>query len=171
MRLRTENGVDLAEVGALHWRSRVAAYAHILAPEVLTAGSAEAFGEWWTERWRWERETHRLTVAEQDGRVVGFTYVGPSETPDAAELYAIHIEPDLRGTGVGRELMIDALARLGEIGGDRAVLWVLAENAAARRFYDKGGWAPDGTTRVEPINGQPVPQLRYAHPLQVSTAR
>jgi ribosomal protein S18 acetylase RimI-like enzyme len=165
MHLRTGNGFDLAAVGAVHWRSRVVAYAGILEPEMLEARPAEAFGEWWTERWRWEQETHRLTVAERDGRVLGFTYVGPSETPGAAELYAIHVEPELVGTGIGRELMIDALGRLGEIGGDRAVLWVLEENERARRFYDKGGWSPDGATRVEPVNGQPVPQLRYSHEL------
>ena len=143
----------------------LAAYAHILAAETLGGGSAEAFGEWWTERWRWEKDTHRLTVAERDDEVVGFTYVGPSETPGAAELYAIHVEPDLVGTGVGRDLMVAALPQLAEIGGERAVLWVLEANDRARRFYDQGGWTPDGSTRVEPISGEPVPQLRYTHPL------
>lgn len=146
----------------MHFRSRAAAYAHILAPETLAAGSAEAFGEWWAERWRWERETHRLTVAERDGEVVGFTYVGPSETPGQPELYAIHVAPELVGTGLGRQLMGGALAELREIGGGRAVLWVLEENERARRFYDRGGWVADGATRVEPIGGEPVPQLRYA---------
>jgi ribosomal protein S18 acetylase RimI-like enzyme len=162
MRLRTGEDFDLAAVGAVHYRSRVAAYAHIIEPEMLTARPAEALSEWWTERWRWEKQTHRLTVAEQDGEVVGFTYVGPSETPGAVELYAIHVAPELVGTGLGRELMAGALEQLTEIGGERAVLWVLEENDRARRFYDRGGWAPDGETRVEAINGEPVPQLRYS---------
>jgi ribosomal protein S18 acetylase RimI-like enzyme len=143
----------------------VDAYAHILSADVLGALTAEALGAWWAERWKWERETHRLTVAESGGRVAGFSYVGPSETDGAAELYAIHVEPDLVGTGVGRLLMENALGQLAEVGGERAVLWVLEENGRARRFYDRGGWQPDGTTRVEPISGQPVRQLRYARPL------
>ncbi|WP_127499633.1 GNAT family N-acetyltransferase [Actinoplanes solisilvae] len=163
--LRTAKDSDLVAVGAVHQRSRVAAYAHILAADTLALRTAESFGEWWTERYRWEADTHRLTVAELDGRVVGFTYVGPSETPGAAELYAIHVEPDLVGTGVGRRLMEDALDGLEKVGGSRAVLWVLADNSRARRFYAAGGWIPDGATRVEPVNGEPVEQLRYSRPL------
>jgi ribosomal protein S18 acetylase RimI-like enzyme len=165
MRLRTGKDFDLKSVGGVHWRSRAAAYAHILEPETLAGGSAEALGEWWSERWKWEQETHRLTVADRDGEIVGFTYVGPSETEGAVELYAIHVVPELVGTGVGRELMANALRQLEEIGGDRAVLWVLEENERARRFYDRAGWVPDGETRVEAVNGEPVSQLRYSRPL------
>lgn len=165
--LRTVEDFDLFGVGAVHQRSRAAAYAGILAPETLAMSSAEAFGQWWSERWKWERDTHRLTVADQDGEVVGFTYVGPSETPGAVELYGIHVDPEHVGTGLGRQLMINALAQLTELGGggDRAVLWVLEANEVARRFYDRGGWTPDGATRTEPVNGEPVAQLRYSYPL------
>jgi ribosomal protein S18 acetylase RimI-like enzyme len=161
MRLRTGNDSDLSAVGAVHYRSRAAAYAHILAPETLAASRAEGFSEYWIERWRWEKETHRLTVAERDDEIVGFTYVGPSETPGAAELYAIHVAPKLVGRGLGRDLMINALKQLRDIGAGRAVLWVLEENEVARRFYDRGGWVPDGETQVDAINGEPVPMLRY----------
>ena len=163
--MRAGNDGDLFGVGAVHQRSRVAAYAHILSAQTLAARTAEAFGEWWSERWKWEQETHRLTVADLDGEVIGFTYVGPSETAGAAELYAIHVDPDLIGTGVGRQLMVNALAQLTELDGERAVLWVLADNELARRFYDRGGWTEDGATRVEPVNGEPVAQIRYTHPL------
>ena len=91
--------------------------------------------------------------------MVGFTYLGPSEEPGVPELYAIHVDPAYVGTGVGRLLMIDALEHLGE----RArVLWVLEGNARARRFYERGGWALDGTTRDVPMGGETAHQLRYA---------
>ncbi|SNY28176.1 GNAT family N-acetyltransferase [Paractinoplanes atraurantiacus] len=163
--LRTAEEFDLYAVGALHQRSRVAAYAHILPAEVLEARSEEGFREWWAERWKWERDTHEMTVAVLDGEIVGFTYVGPSETPSSAELYAIHVAPSAVGTGVGRALMRNALDQLRRLGAPRAVLWVLEDNAVARRFYERGGWTPDGADRTEPINGVPVRQLRYALPL------
>ena len=170
VRLRTlgpyAGDLDLRAVGALHQRSRAATYAHILSPETLANGSAEAFGEWWRERWQWERETHRLTVAERDGEVVGFTYVGPSPTHGAVELYGIHVDPGLVGTGVGRLLMANALAQLSEMGGERAVLWVLEDNERARHFYARGGWYEDGATRVEPVSNEPVRQLRYSRALR-----
>jgi GNAT superfamily N-acetyltransferase len=166
--LRTGDDRDLMAVGELHFRSREAAYAHIVGD--AEGIPAAALGEWWRERWRWEQDTHRLTVAELDGEIVGFTYVGPSEVDDVAELYAIHVRPELVGHGVGRLLMIDALGRLAAIA-RTAVLWVLEENAVARDFYARGGWAPDGETRVEAVSGVPVKQLRYARDLVGGSAR
>jgi GNAT superfamily N-acetyltransferase len=156
--LRTGNDRDWAEVGALHYRSRAAAYAHFLTPAALNVGSPAALGQWWAERWNWERETHRLTVAVAGGRIVGFTYLGPSDVPGVIELSAIHVEPSLVGTGIGALLMADALPHLG----DRAVLWVLDLNDRARRFYERGGWVFDGTTRDEWMGGQMTHQLRYS---------
>jgi GNAT superfamily N-acetyltransferase len=166
VQLRPATAADQAAVGALHHRSRATAYADLLDdPESFAAYGPEKFVAWWTERWKWEQETHRMTVAEDDGELAGFSYIGPSETPGAAELYAIHLDPARVGTGVGRLLMVRALRELPEFGAGRAVLWVLEGNTVARRFYENGGWSPDGATRVEPINDQPLAQLRYSHPL------
>jgi hypothetical protein len=54
--------------------------------------------------------------------------------------------------------MLDALPHLG----DHAVLWVLEGNARARRFYERGGWFADGTSRDEAMGGEPTHQLRYS---------
>jgi len=156
--LRPATDDDLLAVGALHHRSRSAAYADILSPAALGFGSAAAMGEYWAERWKWERETHRLTVAVDEGEIVGFTYVGPSDEEGVRELYAIHVDPRFVGSGVGKLLMVDTLAHLG----DRAVLWVLEGNARARRFYERGGWFADGTTRDDAIGGEMTHQLRYS---------
>jgi len=156
--LRPGADPDLAAVGALHYRSRAAAYAEILSPAALAFGSPAVLGEWWAERWKWERETHRLTVAADAGEVVGFSYVGPSFDEGVRELYAIHVDPAFVGSGVGKLLMLDALPHLG----DQAVLWVLEGNARARRFYERGGWFADGTSRDEAMGGEPTHQLRYS---------
>jgi GNAT superfamily N-acetyltransferase len=168
--LRTVDDSDLAAVGALHHRSRTDAYAGLVSAAGLAAGSAEAMGEWWAERWRWERDVCRLTVAADGDTVIGFSYLGPSETPDAVELYAIHVDPTRVGTGVGRLLMAGALHDLAamsmsEPGRDRAVLWVLVGNTRARRFYERAGWVPDGAERLAPIGPELVAQLRYARSL------
>ena len=156
--LRTADDGDLEAVGSLHYRSRASAYQDIVSPSALTFGSEGALGEWWTERLRWEKDTHRLTVAVSDDTIVGFSYVGPSATPGVRELYAIHVDPGFVGTGVGRLLMADALRHLGA----RAVLWVLEGNIRARAFYEKCGWQPDGETREAPMGGEVTHQVRYA---------
>ncbi len=163
--LRPAADDDLRAIGALHYHSRVTAYAGILSPGALTYGSPGVLGEWWAERWKWERDTHRLTVAVEGDTLAGFSYVGPSEQDGVAELYAIHADPRYVGTGVGRLLMVDALPALARLG-DRAVLWVLADNTRARRFYERGGWTPDGVTRTEAMGGEPVAQVRYARAVE-----
>lgn len=155
--LRIATDADTDAIGSLHYRSRASAYQDIVTPAALTFGSEGALGEWWAERWRWEKDTNRLTVAVLDDRVVGFSYLGPAETPGVSELYAIHVDPAEVGTGIGRLLMQDALRHLGA----RAVLWVLEGNAHARRFYEQGGWRPDGETRDAPIGGEVTRQVRY----------
>ncbi|SDT70470.1 GNAT family N-acetyltransferase [Actinoplanes derwentensis] len=163
--IRPADDGDVLAVGALHHRSRAAAYAHLIPSETFAARGPEAMGAWWQERWKWERDSHRMTVAVDDGELAGFTYVGPSETPGAVELYAIHVAPDRVGTGVGRQLMAHALTELAQLGEARAVLWVLTDNPIARRFYEHGGWKPDGETRTAPVNDRDLPQLRYSRAL------
>ncbi|WFE38491.1 GNAT family N-acetyltransferase [Micromonospora sp. WMMD998] len=161
--LRPATEADLMAVGALHQRSRVAAYSSFLPPEALADPTPEAMGRYWVERLTWEGADHRMIVAERDGRLVGFSYLGPDDEGDPATglLSAIHLEPDERGRGTGRALMVDALSAIRARGWTRAALWVLRDNAAARRFYERGGWHATGGHLTEHIGSVTVPQLRY----------
>jgi len=165
--LRPATVDDLMAVGALHRRSRVAAYSSFLPAEALADPSAEAMGRYWVERFGWERDDHRMTLAERDGRLVGFSYLGPDDEGDPATglLNAIHLDPDELGRGTGRELMVDALDAMRSRGWRRGVLWVLERNAPARRFYERGGWCPTGERREELFGAARTPQLRYARDL------
>ncbi|BCJ52159.1 hypothetical protein Asp14428_36340 [Actinoplanes sp. NBRC 14428] len=85
VRLRPAADADLPAVGDLHYRSRASAYAGLVSPAALTFGSPAALGEWWAERWKWERDTHRLTVAVTDG--AGHSLTGtprPGDRPSGA---------------------------------------------------------------------------------------
>ncbi|MDG4793252.1 GNAT family N-acetyltransferase [Micromonospora sp. WMMD1082] len=165
--LRPATPDDLMAVGALHQRSRVAAYSSFLPAEALADPTPEAMGRYWAERWVWERDDHRMTVAERDGALAGFSYLGPDDEgdPGTGLLCAIHLDPAERGRGVGRQLMIDALAGMRARGWRRAVLWVLRDNTPARRFYERGGWQPTGAEHTEMIGTAYAPQLRYTRPL------
>jgi GNAT superfamily N-acetyltransferase len=164
--IRSAGERDLTAVAALHYRSRAAAYSGFIPAAALHAVPASSMVEYWTERWRYERDTHQLTVATEGDEVVGFTYLGPDEQPDTGILHAIHVAPDAQGRGVGGALMADALDKLASGGWQRAVLWVLAENGHARDFYERGGWAPDGEQRDDFIGPALVHQVRYTRPLR-----
>ncbi|WP_229072037.1 GNAT family N-acetyltransferase [Actinoplanes sp. DH11] len=167
--LRPATEADQPAVGALHHRSRAAAYADLVDPASFEARGPDMMVAYWVERHRWEQDTHRMTLAVDDDELIGFSYIGPSETEGAAELYAIHLDPSRVGTGAGRLLMQDALAELPRYGQPRAVLWVLEGNTVARRFYERGGWSCDGVTRADTVNDQPVTHVRYSYPLEPST--
>ena len=162
--LRLAQAADIDAIGALHYESRMAAYRDFVPLAGLRALAPESLAAWWRERFAYESGTHRLTVAESDGRIVGFSYVGPEEEHEAGvgQLYAIHLDPAAQGRGFGRALMTDALATIERNGWRRAVLWVLDGNAHARRFYERGGWRPDGREREELMGAAPTRQLRYA---------
>lgn len=177
--LRPARKIDLMAVGALHQRSRMAAYADFLPAEALARPTPRAMGRYWSERWSHERGNHVLTVAEHAGRLVGFSYLGPDpeEEPkpnDEVEgdsgtgaattglLHAIHLDPRWRGRGIGRLLMVDALQTLAVEGYRRAVLWVLVDNTPARSFYERGGWMCDGLEREDMIGSALTPLVRYS---------
>jgi GNAT superfamily N-acetyltransferase len=164
--IRSADERDLTAVGHLHHRSRAAAYSGFLPAAALDAVPAASMVEYWTERWRYERDTHQMTVAiAERGEVVGFTYLGPDEEPDTGILQAIHVTPDAQGRGVGGALMTDALDKLAACGWHRAVLWVLADNTHARGFYERGGWVADGEQRDDFIGPALVHHVRYVKAL------
>ena len=80
------------------------------------------------------------------------------------ELYALYVTPAWWSAGVGRALMGSVLAALRDDRYPRAVLWVLGDNARARRFYARAGFAPDGATNILAGLGG-VLEVRYARSL------
>lgn len=110
-------------------------------------------------------------VAERDGAVVGWGCCGPCRDEDAdapagaGELYALYVRPEHVSTGVGRALLAALLERAAAGGFDPLVLWVLKENARARRFYEKAGFRPDGAEEPFDVGGVGVPEVRYTRSL------
>jgi|SRR5580692_8637683 len=81
-----------------------------------------------------------------------------------AELYALYVRPARWSTGTGRALMDRVIARTSAAGYRDIVLWVLEENARARRFYERAGYSADGATNVlDRLGG--VLEVRYRRAL------
>jgi ribosomal protein S18 acetylase RimI-like enzyme len=86
-----------------------------------------------------------VRVAEEDGRVLGFSAVLPP-AGESAELDGLFVEPDLMRGGVGRALVDDAVDRLRTAGVAR--LEVTA-NPRALGFYEKLGFVAVGSADTE----------------------
>ncbi len=110
-------------------------------------------------------------VAVEDGAIVGFATTMPSREPDLprhGEVCALYVDPGLWGGGIGVALISAARAQLFELGFRSAVLWVLAGNVRAERFYQIDGWAPDGLHRIDSVWGVTVDEVRYQRRLEAS---
>jgi putative acetyltransferase len=148
MTLRPARPEDMATVADIWHRAwHVAHPGHV--PDGLTAGrTLEAFHA------RTPARVADTTVAEAEGRVVGFTMV------DGDELEQLFVDPDLHGSGVAAPLLAAGETRIAASGYDVAWLAVVVGNARARRFYEKHGWydagdlpyqvTADGTTYISP---------------------
>lgn len=161
---------DIARIRVETWR---AAYAGLIADEVLASLDAAREGERRTERWDEFHADPRMTelVAHVDGAVAGWAAVGPSQDadlPDDGQVFAVYALPEFWGAGVGHALMEAAVAFLRSAGFARAHLWVLDGNERAAAFYERHGWIEDGATMTDDslVRGHdPLHERRRVKPL------
>ncbi len=148
----------VAEIRVLGWRF---AYRGLMPQPFLDALSARA-----------DAERHRARLMEGDGSVlnlvasvddeiVGWAALGPYRDDELrtedAELYAIYLDPEHVGTGVGRALMREGLRQCAALGHERVYLWVVRGNARARRFYERAGFWADGAEEPYEVAGFSCP--------------
>jgi GNAT superfamily N-acetyltransferase len=165
--VRTATTDDRAAVAAVHVRSWQAVYRGLLPDEYLDGLRPEDRATRYTFGSD-ESSRQSTIVAVENGVISGFATMGPSrdsDIPDAGEVYAIYVDPDSWGLGVGRLLMTTARSHLERMGFSRALLWVLDGNDRAQRFYDTDGWVPDGVRREEERWGVMSREARFRRPL------
>lgn len=63
-------------------------------------------------------------------------------------LEGLYVVPERWGTGLAGELHDRALEVVRGLGSQRCHLWVLEDNARARRFYERRAWRENGESRV-----------------------
>lgn len=164
--VRTMTADDVPAVSAIRVSGWQTAYAGIVPRSYLDAMTVEADVR---RRRRYFDEAMGdradLVAVDTDGRVVGWACLGRSRDagtgPDTGELHALYVQPSLTGTGIGRTLLEAAHARADAVGLTPVVLWVLADNTGARRFYERAGYAVDGAVQSDDYDGVSVPEVRY----------
>jgi GNAT superfamily N-acetyltransferase len=189
--IRPASATDAAQIAAVRRDSWFAAYEGIIPHQIIDRATAPDGGAGVRQSFRirpWQRMI--AAVADQPGPparagehapgIVGFATFGPEQdvldTPwphpvsadgtggRTAELYALYVHPAWWSTGTGQALMDRVLAKVSAAGYLCLVLWVLADNARARRFYGLAGFAPDGAGHVlDDLGG--VTEIRYRRTL------
>lgn len=136
---RAETG-DAAAIARVHVGSWRTTYRGLLPAGFLASLSERHY----TERWArtLDDPTHRVYVAESSEGVVGFASGGPERAGEVGftgELYAIYVLQDAQGHGHGRRLVEAVVRGLRELELPDMIVWVLRQNAPARRFYERLG--------------------------------
>ena len=167
MLLRPAEPADAMAVARVHVRSWQTAYRNLLPNEYLDQLRPEDRAQKYT--FGSPDPLHPYTiVATEAGVIHGFATTAPAHDADVlgfGELFALYVEPDHWGRGIGVALISAARARLVDLGFKSAVLWVLAGNVRAERFYRVDHWTADGHRRSDEVWGIEVSELRYQRTL------
>ena len=90
-----------------------------------------------------------------DGRVAGFCWT-KRHGPDVGEIHVIGVHPAFQGRGLGRSIMVEALAYLAGVGCQTGMLYVDTANATALDLYQSLGFELERVDRCFAIpNGWP----------------
>jgi ribosomal protein S18 acetylase RimI-like enzyme len=160
---------DAVMVARLHVESWKVAYRGIMPDDVIRRTDVAYRTKFWKERVA--DRAWPVFLLEERGVPLAFCQMVASTDEDAdaarvGQITSLHVLPPLRGRGHGRALMDHVLGEFRRRGFDEVTLWVLEENRAARKFYERYGYQLDGGTRHSPSTG--VPEVRYRIRLPVS---
>jgi GNAT superfamily N-acetyltransferase len=103
-------------------------------------------------------------VGEQAGEIQAFACAFLDADPEWGTLLDnLHVVPNLKGTGLGRELMCEVAQRVLRRGSRPLMhLWAYEQNVAARRFYERLGGINTACVAEEAPDGTTVNAVRYS---------
>ena len=162
-RASVHDAKDMAYVHSASWR---AAYRGIVPDRIIAGFTQKKRAAIFEKTIAAGPEEYYLFKA--DGNPAGIASLHKSHEENMletdGELYSIYFHPDYWGTSATHEGMLFCLERLRGRGFKRITVWVLRDNARARKFYEKHGFAFDGAEQTIRIGGL-LKEVRYAKDL------
>ena len=151
--IRAAKPADAPAIGRIHVESWRETYRGLLSENLLESVSALVRAAMWRGALERDRPILLFVAQQAGGDLVGFAGGGSSRAtslPHDAEVYAIYVLRPVQGRGCGRRLMAALADALLARGHKSLCLWVLEENASARRFYERlGGVVVGEKTEVD----------------------
>ena len=165
---RRATSADVARIAEIHVAGWRVAYTGLIDESALAERTVDKRETEWAELFAGAAyPDHSVYVVEQAGEIAGFARIGPSDDADVERaatmnVFALYLDPALRGKGLGRRLLNHVLELASAAGYSLATLYVLVENDAARRFYEKLGWQAEPDVVTDCLgDGAEALQLRY----------
>jgi GNAT superfamily N-acetyltransferase len=143
---------DIGYVIYLHGSLYAAEYGWDHTFEAYVAGPLAEFSRSHSDR-------ERIWLVEQDEKVAGSIAIVETST-DEAQLRWFLLHPQLRGKGIGRALMNEAISFCRESHYHRVFLWTECSLTAAARLYESSGFQLIEENRHE-LWGKLVTEQKY----------
>lgn len=118
------------------------AYENILDRDFLAKLNLETTAARYEERFALGVPTDRTTLATLNEMIVGYCVCGHKvDAPCLGEpfMYALYVDPEVQGRGIGTNLLNEALVWARSVGGTRLLFGVFQANTAAIGFYRRHG--------------------------------
>jgi L-amino acid N-acyltransferase YncA len=161
--IRAATPSDAPAIGRIHVESWRETYRGLLSENLLNSVSAIVRAAMWRGALEQERPILLFVAQRASGELVGFAGGGTrraTSLPHDAEVYAIYVLRAVQQRGCGRRLMAALADALLARGFKSLCLWVLEENAGARRFYERLGGALVGE-KIEVDGGYAFKEVAY----------
>ncbi len=137
--VRRAEAKDAEAITAVHDSAWRYAYDGVIPARELSRIVARRGARWWD---RAIRRGTAILVLEVGGVIAGDAAVGPNRARNLTqkgEVYEIYMLPEYQGVGLGTRLFLAARRELARFGFDTVVVWALADNDNACRFYRNAG--------------------------------
>ncbi len=173
MHIRNATRMDAHHIARIHidaWRS---GYKGIMPDEYLQSLSVAEKARQWDEAISTKGPAINLVIVRH-GVISGFCVYGPARDDDlpkknAGELIALNIAPDCWGKGLGTALtryVIESAHSIHNGQWHSLYLWVLRENARAKKLYESMGFSIEGREKSDTkLTGHELYEIRYVREL------
>jgi GNAT superfamily N-acetyltransferase len=162
--IRQATFFDAEKIATLHASSWRKAYRGLLSDEYLDNNLDGERKNIWISKMAKLTDQEFVFLAENEHDLLGFVAV--LDKPEAgmdAFVDNLHVRWDLKGQGIGKQLLKAVAERLLQTGRKSVYLWVLKGNEPAEKFYFSRG-AKRADTAVIQFGGKDVEQSRFVWP-------
>ena len=167
MNIRVAHFNDANGIAKVHIAAWQAAYQEYMPQDYLQNLSLEEKIKMWESALSGDNPGTTLAIFDNTtGEIIGFCTYGPSRDKDAdnntvCEIISINVHPDYWQQGYGTLLCSQVLENASQ-NYTSLTLWVIKQNSAARRFYEKLNFYCEGTETIDTdLVGFPLHGIRY----------
>jgi RimJ/RimL family protein N-acetyltransferase len=144
--VRPATVADAEEIGEAHASAWEVAYVGLFEPDVLHQAAAVRRTMWSHLLVGNDFDFAKLLVAEQGGRVVGYSQFGQNgEESGRGEIFGFYLHPTAWGRGAATELMTASLRDLARLRLDPVIVWTHPGALRAQSLLRQERLQEDGT--------------------------